>query len=417
MQETVEKFIEQYKLAYDHYANLAKITKEQLDEELASAGIKAILSWRAKEPESLQQKLIRRDNDKKYCNVEQIQLDIADLAGVRIALYFPSERTAVDTILKEKYNITLKKVFPEQGSKPTYDKRFSGYWATHYRVMLKPNKENTRYCNQIVEIQVASLLMHSWSEIEHDLLYKPVNGDLTNEEQKILDEINGLVLVGEIALERLRKSMIDRVNKNNKFEDSYDLRYYISKYINDIDTKNIGNINSLNETIKKTEYNSKRKLKQIIESLEYEPGVSIADEIADKIITDTIMNDKDIKRVLQLANKSAKGRTGFECFLKLWKLAENVNEYVVRQLGISKNKYHHNFEIYLEMKILTYEEYNELQDLRRVRNKIANMRNEYEEDQLKIKCESLQRIISKIIDFINDSEVQETFKEEFKNII
>ncbi len=50
--------------------------------------------------------------------------------------------------------------------------------------------------------------MHSWAEVEHDLVYKPINGKLSDEEYAILDEINGLVLSGEIALERLQKAML-----------------------------------------------------------------------------------------------------------------------------------------------------------------------------------------------------------------
>ncbi len=41
--------------------------------------------------------------------------------------------------------------------------------------------------------------MHAWSEVEHDLTYKPMQGTLSEEELSILDELNGLVLAGEIA--------------------------------------------------------------------------------------------------------------------------------------------------------------------------------------------------------------------------
>lgn len=53
-------------------------------------------------------------------------------------------------------------------------KRFSGYWARHYRVQLKDNllqDTQKRYVNSKTEIQVASVLMHAWSEVEHDLVY------------------------------------------------------------------------------------------------------------------------------------------------------------------------------------------------------------------------------------------------------
>ena len=55
--------------------------------------------------------------------------------------------------------------------------------------------------------------MHAWSEVEHDLAYKPFSGELSEDEHAILDEINGLVLAGEIALERLQKAVKRRVGR------------------------------------------------------------------------------------------------------------------------------------------------------------------------------------------------------------
>lgn len=53
--------------------------------------------------------------------------------------------------------------------------------------------------------------MHAWSEVEHDLIYKPLQGTLSKEELAILDELNGLVLAGEIALERLQAAGNERI--------------------------------------------------------------------------------------------------------------------------------------------------------------------------------------------------------------
>ena len=78
---------------------------------------------------------------------------------------------------------------------------------TRVRIQLKDNSlqdTQKRYVNSKTEIQVASVLMHACSEVEHDLVYKPLNGTLSEEELAILDELNGLVLAGEIALERLQ---------------------------------------------------------------------------------------------------------------------------------------------------------------------------------------------------------------------
>lgn len=65
-------------------------------------------------------------------------------------------------------------------------------------------KSKLKYAPVRLEIQVASVLMHAWSEVEHDLVYKPLQGTLSDEELSILDELNGLVLSGEIALNAFR---------------------------------------------------------------------------------------------------------------------------------------------------------------------------------------------------------------------
>src|SRR5262249_30897797 len=123
------------------------------------------------------------------------------------------------------------KEFPAQSSPPTYSKRFSGYWATHYRVQLRESSLNDaqkRYAEARIEIQVASVLMHAWAEVEHDLVYKPLQGNLSQDEYAILDELNGLVIAGEIALERLQRAGEARVASTGRlFNNHYELATYL----------------------------------------------------------------------------------------------------------------------------------------------------------------------------------------------
>src|SRR5438270_13662370 len=72
-------------------------------------------------------------------------------------------------------------------SLPTFDG--SSYWATHYRIRLREsslNQAQRRYAEGLVEIQVASVLMHACAEVEHDLVCKPIQGHLSVEEYAIL---------------------------------------------------------------------------------------------------------------------------------------------------------------------------------------------------------------------------------------
>jgi ppGpp synthetase/RelA/SpoT-type nucleotidyltranferase len=121
---------------------------------------------------------------------------------VGVALYFPGEREQVGGLISRLFHeYQPRRVFPDM-SQTRKDKRFSGYSALHYRVRLQPHtlaESDQRYAGANIEIQVASVLMHGWAEVEHDLVYKPAEGELSPEEHSLLDQLNGLVLAGEPA--------------------------------------------------------------------------------------------------------------------------------------------------------------------------------------------------------------------------
>lgn len=167
---------------------------------------------------------------KNYASVEDVYEDIVDLAGTRVALYFPGQREQVGRLVEEIFVISQKKVFPD-GTPPKDEKRFSGYAATHYRVKLReaslPDAQK-RYADARVEIQVASVLMHAWSEVEHDLVYKPLQGELSIDEYSVLDELNGLVMAGELSLERLQRAGETRVALAGRvFANHYELATHL----------------------------------------------------------------------------------------------------------------------------------------------------------------------------------------------
>lgn len=228
----IDEFLTRYRREIDYYEQVARTASNQAKAQLESAGIRAIVTDRAKSQDRLAEKVKDRDIRENHQSIQEIQDDIVDLAGVRIALYFPKDREEAGRIITSQFDLTESpKKFPEEGVKPSYEKRFSGYWATHYRVKLQAKtlqEAYRRYADAVVEIQVASVLMHAWSEVEHDLVYKPFQGKLSEEEYAILDELNGLVLAGEIALERLQGAMERRLSQAKaKFANHFDLAGYL----------------------------------------------------------------------------------------------------------------------------------------------------------------------------------------------
>jgi hypothetical protein len=74
--------------------------------------------------------------------------------------------------------------------------------------------------------------MHAWAEVNHDLAYKPTTGELSTEEYAILDELNGLVLTGEIALERLQRAVDERISRQRApFRNHYELADYLHDFV------------------------------------------------------------------------------------------------------------------------------------------------------------------------------------------
>lgn len=174
----IDNFIKQYEKEYDFYKQLARLGHEVLETAIINRGIKALISNRAKRVDQLKGKLDKRNLKKDYKTRKSIENDIVDLAEIRVALYFPSERKIIGQVIEDFFDIVETKEFPENPDKPKHNKRFSGYWATHYRVKLKKSDDiDKRFMNTVFEIQGASVFMHAWSEVEHDLVYKPFSGE------------------------------------------------------------------------------------------------------------------------------------------------------------------------------------------------------------------------------------------------
>lgn len=226
----IEDFLARYRKEYDFYDQAARLVAQIAESNLQAAGIRCIVTSRAKAVGRLEAKVRERAQRNEYESVDAIFGDIVDLAGVRIALYFPGERTRVDALLNELLVVAESKNFPAEGV-AKYRKRFSGYWATHYRVRFAdsdlPDTQN-RYAEALVEVQVASVLMHAWAEVEHDLVYKPLQGELSVDEYAVLDELNGLVMAGELALERLQRAGEARVTAQGRvFRNHFDLAAHL----------------------------------------------------------------------------------------------------------------------------------------------------------------------------------------------
>lgn len=223
--ELIQYFVAHFRREYDFYYEVARLVAQRCEALSSENGIRAIVTFRAKRPDRLEEKHRQRNKKKNYKSEEDIRSDIVDLSGVRIALYFPGDRTKISSLVRDAFLVDLVKEFPCE-PKTNPDQRFDGYHADHYRVRMKPStlpEAQRHYGDSSVEIQVASVLMHAWSEVEHDLKYKPLSGVVSRDELNILDGLNGIVLSGEVFLERLQAAIEARVSRAVHFPISMSL--------------------------------------------------------------------------------------------------------------------------------------------------------------------------------------------------
>ncbi len=297
----ISEFIDDYRRKIDHYEHLAQTCAYQCESELKRQGIRALVTYRAKKIDSLAAKVEARDQDKAYQSIDEIYEDIVDLAGVRIALYFPGDRDEVDYFIRSHFDVDQIKDFPEALQHPgAYQKQFLGYVGRHYRLRLKPDtlaSENQHLADYVIELQVGSVLMHAWAEVEHDLVYKSTEGFLSQEEYAILDELNGLMHAGEIALERLQTAAKRRINSERQpFSNHYELSSYLYDYIRKTAQRGdfepfLGRTDVLFQFLKDLGWNTVPALKPVLQKCK--PG-SNAQPLAQQIIDHILRANPDL---------------------------------------------------------------------------------------------------------------------------
>lgn len=342
--ELINQFIEDYKSKFNYYDMAARLGAKLLEEALRSSGIRAMVTSRAKNPSRLKVKVEQRSRKRGvfYQTLAEIYEDIADLSGVRVSLYFPGDREKADKVINTLFAVREIRSFPNESKPPTYNKRFSGYWANHYRVQMREELLDARqkkYAQVRLEIQVASVLMHAWSEVEHDLIYKPLKGALSEEELSILDELNGLVLSGEIALERLQAAGDKRIQSTTAaFSNQYDLASYLYNYLNssppssDIKVR-MGNVELLFRLLNRLKLDSVQELGQILKSLRLQNDRrTVCQQLTDRILSG---NSRRYALYLELhplsENMPEERKQALEHFIDLWIALESSLNRLIRR--------------------------------------------------------------------------------------
>jgi ppGpp synthetase/RelA/SpoT-type nucleotidyltranferase len=269
-------FFTEYKSGFQVYQRLGTDVEDECERILKKTDIAHQKpSSRTKDLDSVEKKVNKEAPNlrKKGSSSDpktQLYRRIVDLAGVRILVYFPDDvsqavaaieasgaftildavvsfsRNRIDYRNKDKSD-QLEGADAEYTKGPRMEKsvstdeiihrwKNSGYRAVHLHVQLKSQDPSPRLKNcwddlefpedRVAEIQIMTVVMHAWSEIEHDVIYKnPHRIDINDTIARMLDGVNGLSINSEILLEELRPT-VRQAEKNATDRDrvEFDIR-------------------------------------------------------------------------------------------------------------------------------------------------------------------------------------------------
>ena len=408
--DLIDQFIGQYRKEFDYYQAAAQMVERTLGSNLQAQGIRAIVTSRAKDVLRTEVKCRKRAPDRSYREMQDIYDDLVDLSGVRVALYFPGDRARVRTIVKQLFDLLAEPIdFPKAG-KVKVDKRFSGYAATHYRIRMKEavlDEPSKRYSSARIEIQVASVLMHAWAEVEHDLAYKPTQVNLSREEEAILDELNGLVLAGEIALERLQEAGEIRVSQRDRqFANHYDLAAHLLAKLATIaegplKSSGLGRVDQLFDLTSLLDLNTPEA---IDEYLGYLHGDLESRPLADQVIDAVLAADRSRYEVyLKIRDRYASDGTSDDTdyhlavghFIAAWVEFERLmNEKNASTGARARATAPSQFINALELSAPAL--YGELVHLRRMRNQLVHGVERYEARDLRSAAQMLVKMVQQL---------------------
>lgn len=163
------------------YQNLALNLKQALELFLHDAGISYLtIDHRIKDLDSFIEKIGRREYDDPFDQTE-------DICGLRIICYYTSDLEKICGIIKREFKI-IESTDKEDLLKPDQ----FGYRSYHFVVRIKQDwlkAPNYRGLEDLkAEIQVRTVLMHAWAEIQHKLAYKKKT-DIPNQFHRQLSRI------------------------------------------------------------------------------------------------------------------------------------------------------------------------------------------------------------------------------------
>ncbi|KAF6629899.1 MULTISPECIES: GTP pyrophosphokinase family protein [Paenibacillus] len=196
LKHDITRFMLIYKFALDEMETKIEILKQEFQALHDYSPIEHTKS-RLKSPESIMNKMIRKNSE---LSLDAIKDHIKDIAGLRITCSFISDIYDVSNMLQRQSDLKVLEIKDYiKNPKP------NGYQSLHLLVQVPVFMSD---CEELVcvEVQIRTIAMDFWASLEHKIFYKynqSVPESLTRELKNAADSANAL----DLQMERLHREI------------------------------------------------------------------------------------------------------------------------------------------------------------------------------------------------------------------
>jgi ppGpp synthetase/RelA/SpoT-type nucleotidyltranferase len=186
---------------------------------------------RIKTESSFVEKVSRKGYSRPFDSIE-------DICGIRVICYYQEDIESICSVIENEFDITSR-----ENKQDDLEVDQFGYTSFHYVVTLKnewlthPSARGLR--GYKAEIQIRTMLMHTWSAISHKLLYKR-ESDVAPQFKRQLNRLSALIELADEQFNLIKNNkelLLDNIRQSEPFDASGELtsdslvalhRYYFS---------------------------------------------------------------------------------------------------------------------------------------------------------------------------------------------
>ena len=219
-----EEIENKYFELFPRYKRLGENLQEALKTFLKEQNVDYLdVHFRIKEFDSFGDKITRKGYERPFDEIE-------DICGLRIICYYLSDLQKISDLIQREFQL-----IESVDKADLLDSDEFGYLSLHFIVKIPPRWINAPQYRNLgslkAEIQVRTILMHAWADVEHKLSYKKKE-HVPHQFRRKLNRLSALFEIADEQFDSLRKERQDYRQKMLSEESRHNGKFDVNQELN-----------------------------------------------------------------------------------------------------------------------------------------------------------------------------------------